>query len=884
MHRAVCTAVITVASTLSLACSLTRAQQEAPPEPAARRPGLTMYIYEVEDRLRQLQTVVPGQTPNVSMYIDKLDLKSDADFGNAKDPFVDQAFGFLDIKEAGSYEFELTSDDGSMLLIDNNEVINNDGAHSAEIPVKGKFDLKAGVHRIQVYHFDTVADQQLTLKWKTPGSDKLVVVPTEAFFTQASVVHVTSPGKKSLIAPLPNTRPGDGEPLLLVHPSFTLSDIHHEGFEPKIGGIDFLPDGRLVCSTWDPHGDVFIVDTKTHEAKRFATGLAEPLGVKVVDGNIYVLQKQELTELIDHDGDGVADEYRCISNRWPVSANFHEFAFGLVYKDGYFYANLAVAINPGGRTTKPQIHADPITGVDRGQCVRIDPKTGEVASMVQGLRAPNGITLMSNGDILITDNQGDWLPSSKLMKVVEGRFYNEHLVPDQPWSDRPVSPPIVWFPQGEIGNSPTQPIECKVGPWKGQVLNGDVTLGGLQRTFRETIDTDKGPDNQGCVFRFTQGFNGGVNRVAWGPDNALYVGEIGSTGNWGQDGKQKFGLQRLEYNGAPSFEILAVRAQTNGFELEFTEPLPDDGVASEPTHYAVDQWRYEPVDTYGGPKVDQEDLVVKSATLSSDRKRVFLEIEGLKEGHVVHIHAADILRNEKNEKLWTTEGWYTLNAIPKDKPGKVGPSHVNNVLTDAETADGWKLLFDGKSLDQWRGFKTDTTPSGWKIVGDILDRGTGGGDLVSRQEYGDFEFSCEWKISPGGNSGVIWRAGEDENPGWRTGPEMQILDNKRHPDGRLSLTSAGSAYAVVAPSRDASLAPNRWNTARIIARGPKIQYFLNNEEVTDFDLSSDDWKARVAASKFKSMPNYSKLPKGHIMLQDHGDEVSFRNVKIRELK
>ena len=923
MRHAILKAAFTAAAVLVTSL----AHSDEPPAPDARRDGLTLYVYEVDDALRQLQPVVGGQTPNASRYIDVIDLKTQDDFGNVKEPFVALAHGFLRVDKPGVYEFRLSSDDGSTLRIGNTQVINNDGLHGAKESVHGKIELAAGIHEVHVDFFDAVADQVLKLTWKTHGASDYVVVPKDAFFTQANVVHVTSPGKKKLITPLVSSRPGDGEPLVNVHPSFTLSDIQHEGFEPKIGGIDFLPDGRMVCSTWDPRGDVFLIDLKaaleagrgkqserrdprvastmpamadaatTPGVTRFATGLAEPLGVKVVDGRIFVLQKQELTELIDHDNDGTADEYRCVAGRWPVTGNFHEFAFGLAYKDGFFYANLAVAVQNGGRTTKPQIAPDPKTGVGRGQTVRIDAKTGEIQSVAQGLRAPNGINVMpSTGDIFITDNQGDWLPSSKLMKLRPNGFYGAHLEPDQPWADHPVTPPVAWLPQGEIGNSPSQPVECAVGPWKGQVLHGDVTHGGIKRTYVETIDGPNGPVDQGCVFRFTQGLNAGVNRLAWGPDGALYVGEIGSTGNWNQQGKAKFGLQRLEFNNAPSFEMLAVRAMSNGFEIEFTQPLADDGYADEATHYTLRQWRYAPSDAYGGEKLDEKTLMPKSATVSADRKRVFLEVDGLKAGHVVYLHASDGLRSagglqntgglqsSGGEKLWSTEAWYTLNAIPRDRPGTVGSARQHNLLTDAQRAEGWKLLFDGQSLNNWRGFRKQEAPSGWQAVDGELRRVAGGGDLVSIDEFGDFELSVEWRIAAGGNSGIIWRVDERESPGWRTGPEMQILDNKRHPDGRASITSAGSCYAMIAPARDVSLAPDRWNTSRLVARGTQIECWLNNELTVKFDTASEEWKKLVANSKFKNMPNYAKPTRGRLMLQDHGDAVSFRNVKIRELK
>src|SRR5690606_17955009 len=141
----------------------------------------------------------------------------------------------------------------------------------------------------------------------------------------------------------------------------------------------------------------------------------EPLGLRIVDGEIYVLQKQELTRLVDEDGDGVTDRYETVANDWPVTANFHEFAFGLEYRDGRFYAALATAILPGGASAPDQAPG-------RGSVIRISPQ-GTVDFIARGLRTPNGIGLGPGGALYVTDNQGDWLPSSKLVRVEEGAFY-----------------------------------------------------------------------------------------------------------------------------------------------------------------------------------------------------------------------------------------------------------------------------------------------------------------------------------------------------------------------------------------------------------------------------------------------------------------------------
>jgi len=851
------------------------------PTPDARTPGLQLYVYDVGP-IRRLQNLVPGQTPNVSMVVAAPDLKGLAAFGltgELQNDFLAILTGYLQVDTAGEYEFELSSDDGSDFTLAGQTVIDHDGLHDANVTKKGSINLQPGAHPLRLRMFDAYVDEQLTLKWKPPGATGFTPVPTTAVFTQANVVQVTSPGRKNLIPVLTNLRPGDGMPLAAVHPAFTVTQIHRPGFEPKVGGIDFLPDGRMVVCAWEPEGGVYIVTNpsgKPSDMKisQFAKGLAEPLGIKVVNGEIYVLQFHELTKLVDTNKDGLADEFRSVCNSWPATSNFHEFAFGLVYRDGFFYANLAVAINPGGENTVPQ-------AAERGSTIRIDPKTGTHEIVASGLRTPNGIGLLSDNSIWITDNQGDWLPSSTLMKLVPGAFYGAHKTPDHPAASQPETPPVAWLPQGEIGNSPSQPTDLRVGPWKGQILHGDVTHGGLKRTFVESVMKDGREVLNGCVFRFSQGLNGGINRAVWEPDGALYVGAVGSTGNWGQEGKQWFGLERLNYTPTEVFEPLAVRVKANGVEIEFTQPL-SPSASTEPSNFLLRQWRYQRTADYGGGKLDDTALSVASASLSPDRRRLFLETPGLLENHVVYLRLPHSLRDAADRPLWTTEAWYTLNALPAEK-SPTAPPPPQNTLSPEESAAGWKLLFDGEKA-AFRGFGRPTLPEGWRAENGALTRLAGAGDIVSNDEFSDFELSLDWKVAPGGNSGIFYRVAEDGGSVWETGPEMQVLDNQRHPDGREPATSAGSLYALYAPNRDASFGPDRWNTVRIVARGTRVQHWLNGEKVVEYDSASDDFKARVAASKFRDLPRFAKLPAGRIALQDHGDKVAYRNIKIRSLK
>jgi hypothetical protein len=208
-----------------------------------------------------------------------------------------------------------------------------------------------------------------------------------------------------------------------------------------------------------------------------------------------------------------------------------------------------------------------------------------------------------------------------------------------------------------------------------------------------------------------------------------------------------------------------------------------------------------------------------------------------------------------------------------------------NTLSPAETKAGWKLLFDGKSTKGWRGYKKAKVPTAWKVADGALvfDKRPGdeGGDLVTADQYESFELQIDWKIVEGGNSGVMYHVSESETYPWQTGPEMQVLDNQRHADGKSPVTSAGSCYALFAPGKDVTRPAGQWNQARLLVDGAHVEHWLNGEKLVVYEKGGSDWDERVAASKFKAMPRFGKPDKGHIDLQDHGDRVEYRNIKIR---
>ncbi|GAA4811576.1 family 16 glycoside hydrolase [Streptomyces ziwulingensis] len=987
--------LLLTSSILATGVSAAPAALAAPAAVPPQEPGVTLRVFDVQTPLDELCTLKPGQTPNHDKLMPTVDWTTDADFGGFADNFVTEVSGYLVAPREGSYVFRLTSDDGSKLTLDDATVIDHDGLHGAE-PKDGTVHLTAGPHPLRVDHFERDGGQRLQLSWKPPGADGFSVVPQEALSTDAGVVRVTAPGRKECEAS--GDTPGDGLPLTSVRPDLTLTDLRPDGFEPQVSGMDWLPDGRLAISTWggtdNVAGEVYLLDNVTGATsgaevtvKKVASGLREPMGVKYVDGALYVSQKHELTRLVDEDGDEVTDEYRTVAT-WPYGGNFHEFAFGLLYRDGYFYVNLSVAIDLGGATTVPQ------PAPDRGVTYKVSRKTGRISPVAGGLRTPNGIGWGPDNGLFATDNQGGWLPASKLVQIKQDRFFNHYTEPAGPFEDSPVTDPVLWFPQNEIGNSPSTPLYLRKGRYAGQMLIGDVTYGGLQRAYLEKV---KG-QYQGAVFRYTQGLEAGVNRITLGPDGAIYAGGLGADGNWGQEGKLKFGLQKLTPNGGNTFDIKTMRAVPGGFDLTYTQPVSAETAGRLAESYRAEQWRYTPTADYGGPKIAEEQLSVSSATLSRDGRTVRLRLDGLKPDRVVHVRSPRPFSAASGESLWSTEAWYTLNEMPGKQPapparyeaeeatltgtagvntdhtgysgsgfvdryateGKVGtafdvtvpkagaydvglrysngpdpfdgpkslslyangqkvrqtalPStgdwdtwstrterlslraghntisyrydpgdtgHVNLDLITVRPPGSRVALFDGTAASQTQWQHTDGRPVAWPLA-EERSMEVCCGDLRTKDAYQDFALHVEFRVpllppevtgQDRGNSGIFL---QDRY-------ELQILDS--YGDTSPDSNEAGALYLKKAPDVNAATAPQTWQTydivfraARFDADGSKtadarVTVVWNGEKVHD-DVALDG----PTASGRSETP-----AAGAIRLQDHGNTVRFRDIRVRAL-
>jgi hypothetical protein len=207
-------------------------------------------------------------------------------------------------------------------------------------------------------------------------------------------------------------------------------------------------------------------------------------------------------------------------------------------------------------------------------------------------------------------------------------------------------------------------------------------------------------------------------------------------------------------------------------------------------------------------------------------------------------------------------------------------------LSPAEKAAGWKLLFNGESLQGWREYKKPTVPAtGWKAEEGILKKigGQKGGDIITEATFDDFDLVWEWRIAPGGNNGVKYFVTEARSSA--PGHEYQMIDDIGHPDGKLGAKrQTASFYDVLPPGPNKVLKPvGEWNLSRVLVQGNHVEHWLNGAKVLEYELGSDAVKAGLAASKFKNAAGFGDKIKGHIMLTDHGDEAWFRNVKIREL-
>lgn len=465
--------------------------------------------------------------------------------------------------------------------------------------------------------------------------------------------------------------------------------------ELEVGGLVFMPNDVLAVST--RHGEVWMISNPYMKNglpptyKLFAQGLHEALGINYIKGELYVIQRPELTRLRDLDGDGRADEFKTMYS-WPQAGNYHEYTYGPIEdREG----NLVINRNLGYTSSAVSL------SLWDGWMLKIKPD-GRLKPYAAGMRSPAALGMNTAGDIFYSENQGEWVGSGSITHVEDGDFvgHPESLR----WADQPGSPvklrmkdipstgepkfevakripglktPSVWLPHTILGISSSAILNYdekgKMGPFKGQLFVGDQ---GHSKIVRVDLEKVKGV-YQGIAIPFREGFSSGVLRTAWGSDGSMFVGM--TSRGWGSTGKEVYGLQKLEWTGKMPFEIQSAKSKPDGFELTFTQPV-NEASAKNAGSYSIISFTYKYQSSYGSPTINQLNCPIKAIEISPDRLKVRLVVDSLREGYVHEINAAGIVNTEKTALLHPT-GYFTLNRIPEGEKMVLTPA--NKVKTSA---------------------------------------------------------------------------------------------------------------------------------------------------------------------------------------------------------
>lgn len=516
-----------------------------------------------------------------------------------------------------------------------------------------------------------------------------------------------------------------------------------EGVLLEVGGMVTLPDGRLAVAT--RRGDVWMLDNPSGSKpyfRKFASGLHEILGLAYQNGALICAQRGELTKLIDKDHDGKADTYETIY-AWPLSAHYHEYSFGpKIAPDGSFFVSGNVAFGDeewwAGESRRPL----------RGWIFKISPE-GQMEPWATGVRSPCGLGMI-DGELFYDDNQGDWIGSGGIWHAKKGAFMGHpaglkwaNTLPGSPIkitqeqvyatvdprktrdkNGNAIKPenvqnekfltladmkkkypetqlPAVWLPHGILGISNAEIIADQTngnfGPFNGQLFVGDQGQSKVMRVFLEKV---KG-EYQGAAFDFRSGFQSGVLRMAWANDGgSLYIGETNR--GWGSAGDANQGLQRLVWTGKTPFEMKAVRAMPDGFEVEFTLPV-DKKSAQNLASYTVRSFTYKYHPVYGSPTVNEAKCAVKGVKVSEDGLKARIIVDKLRETYLHEIKLEGLRSAGLYWSLVHPTAYYTLNQIPDGEKLKLtevstkstaAPTKTTETKTTAKAATGKVPTFE----------------------------------------------------------------------------------------------------------------------------------------------------------------------------------------------
>lgn len=447
----------------------------------------------------------------------------------------------------------------------------------------------------------------------------------------------------------------------------------------EVGGLDVLPDGRLAVAFF--REGVWIHQPGDGSWAPFAEGLHEPLGLIALNNReILVMQRPELTRLVDEDGDGSADLYQTVCDDFGISGNYHEFAFGPVRDpNGNFLMGLNAASN--GDKIFPEVRGEyrPLGRNGRmyscvpyrGWILQVSP-SGEMRPYASGFRSPNGLGFDADGRLYVTDNQGDWIGTSPLHQVKKGAFHGHvaSLVWEEGWTRDPLAMPeaeldemrrlpCLQFPHSILANSPTQPLPDltggKFGPFAKQLFVGEMNHSYLLRCMLEEVAGEV----QGAAVPFLRGagLKNGGNRMVFAPDHSLILGYTKRNKGWSGD----TGLVRIRWKGVTPPDVASVHLTDTGFEIGFTMALD----TATPASGILRRYYYEYHRQYGSPQFGKADLEA-AWEWHDDGRSLGVNVPGLEPGFVYEINLP-AAKTADGTPVLNTQVFYTLNVLPNGR-------------------------------------------------------------------------------------------------------------------------------------------------------------------------------------------------------------------------
>ena len=660
----------------------------------------------------------------------------------------------------------------------------------------------------------------------------------------------------------------------------------------EAGSFEVMPDQeRLAIAT--RRGDIFLVEgafDKYPEPKFkiFASGLDEIFGMAFRDDALLVTQQAEVTRIRDLDGDGLADRFDTLSDRWGFR-NYHEFAFGSKPdQDGNIW--VALCLSESYHSKAPF----------RGWCLKIRPD-GKTIPVCSGIRSPCGIGPNEHDVMFYAESQGPWNGSCSLKVLEPGGFMGHpvsfnwyELAPEMGKAPalpntpsrleverqrvKELVPYAVVFPYKRMGRSISgfmvDRTGGKFGPFENQIFIGDFSLGVVMRATTEKVNGVW----QGACYPFREGFDTGLLAVQFTPQGQLIAG--GTNRGWPVRGPKAYAVQRLDWTGLVPFEIKKITATVEGFELEFTKPVNRE-LAKKTRTYQLKTFTHIYRQGYGSPEVDQTEPIVTRATVSQDCLSVSLQIDGRVQGHVHDFYLPD-LRSAENEKLLHASAYYTLNEIPTENNKRQEPDRAG---TTADHSIGLERPDHADSLLDVSGSKfipETNQPCQWTFSNGVLTASPKWDSVVTPKAYQDFRMHVEFNVNDAGdvprerngNSGIYIQQRY----------ELQILNSHGVAESAYRNDDCGSIYGIKKPDQLASKPAGEWQSFDITFRSARFEGSRKKENarITVYQngiLIHDEVVLNRKTGAGKREEN-SLRP---VKLQGHHNQVQFRNIWIEPL-